>query len=153
MKISVVIPTFNREEHLKNCLSSLLIQTKKPHEILIIDNSDNSYAKKVVNIFEEQFKLQNISLYCFKNSKNSGAIARNLGASKAKGDLIAFLDDDVLLDSNYYEEIEKVFLEHPDALGVHGYNKLVNKAYQKMKNSFSESLLDKFTKFFMISSY
>ena len=60
MKISVIIPTFNREKHLKNCLSSLLIQTKKPHEILIIDNSDNYYAKKVVNIFEEQFKLQNI---------------------------------------------------------------------------------------------
>ena len=153
MRISVIIPTFNREEHLNNCLSSLLTQTKKPFEILVIDNSDNSYAKKVVNIFEEQFKLQNISIYCFKNPINSGAIARNLGASKVKGDLVAFLDDDVLLDANYYEEIEKVFLEYPDSLGVHGYNKLVNKAYQEMKNSFIYSLLDKFVKFFMISSY
>ena len=153
MKISVIIPTFNREEHLNNCLSSLLTQTKRPFEILVIDNSDNSYGKKVVNIFEEQFKLQNISIYFFKNLINSGATARNLGASKAKGDLIAFLDDDVLLDSNYYEEIEKVFLENPDALGVHGYNKLVNKAYKEMKNSFIYTLLDKFVKFFMISSY
>ena len=153
MKISVIIPTYNREEHLKNCLSSLLIQTKKPLEILIIDNSHNLYAKKVVNLFEEQFKLKNILIYNFKNSINSGALARNLGALKAKGDLIAFLDDDVLLDSNYYEEIEKVFLKYPDALGVHGYNKLINESYQKMKNSFLESLLDKFMKFFMISSY
>jgi len=153
LEISVIIPTYNREEHLKNCLSSLLIQTKKPLEILIIDNSDNLYSKKVVNLFEEQFKLKNILIYNFKNSINSGALARNLGALKAKGDLIAFLDDDVLLDSNYYEEIEKVFLKYPDALGVHGYNKLINEAYQKMKNSFLESLLDKFMKFFMISSY
>jgi len=153
VKISVIIPTFNREKHLKNCLSSLLIQTKKPHEILIIDNSDNYYAKKVVNIFEEQFKLQNISLYYFKNSINSGAIARNLGVSKAKGDLIAFLDDDVLLDLNYYEEIEKVFLKYPTALGVHGYNKLVDNSYQKMKNSFIQSLIYKFEKFFMTSSF
>ena len=153
MKISVIIPTYNREEHLKNCLSSLLIQTKKPLEILIIDNSDNFYSKKLVNFFEEQFKLKDILIYNFKNSINSGALARNLGVLKAKGDLIAFLDDDVLLDSNYYEEIEKVFLKYPDALGVHGYNKLINEAYQKMKNSFSESLLDKFMKFFMISSY
>ena len=58
-----------------------------------------------------------------------------------------------MLDSNYYEEIEKVFLKYPDALGVHGYNKLVNNAYQEMKNSFIYSLLDKFVKFFMISSY
>ena len=80
MKISIVIPTFNREEHLKNCLSSLLAQIKKPFEILVIDNSNNTYAKKIVNIFEEKFKLQNISIYCFKNPINSGAIARNLGA-------------------------------------------------------------------------
>ena len=153
MKISVIIPTFNREEHLNNCLSSLLTQTKKPFEILVIDNSDNSYAEKLINNLESKFKKQNVFLYSIKNPINSGAIARNLGASKAKGDLIAFLDDDVLLDSNYYEEIEKVFLEHPDALGVHGYNKLVNNAYQEMKNSFIYSLLDKFVKFFMISSY
>ena len=153
MKISVIIPTYNREEHLINCLLSLFKQTKKPLEILVIDNSDNSYAKKVVNTFEEKFKLQNISIYSFKNSINSGAIARNLGASKAKGDLIAFLDDDVLLDSNYYEEIEKVFIKYPDALGVHGYNKEVNKVYHKMKNSFLYSLLEKFKKLFMISNY
>ena len=153
MKISIVIPTYNREKHLNNCLSYLLVQTKKPFEILVIDNSDNSYAKKVVKMFEERFRLQNISIYFFKNLINSGASARNLGASKAKGDLIAFLDDDVLLDSNYYEEIEKVFLEHPHALGVQGYNKLVNQAYKEMKNSFTYSLLEKFVKIFMISSY
>ena len=85
MKISVIIPTYNREEHLSNCLFSLLNQTKKPFEILVIDNSNNTYAKKIVNMLEEKFKLQNISIYCFKNPINSGAIARNLGASKAKG--------------------------------------------------------------------
>jgi len=153
VKISVVIPTYNREEHLNNCLFSLLNQTKKPFEILVIDNSETSYVKKIINNLENQFKEQNVSLYYFKNSINSGAVARNLGASKTKGDLVAFLDDDVLLDSNYYEEIEKVFLEYPDALGVHGYNKLVNNAYQEMKNNFLYSLLDKFVKFFMISAY
>jgi glucosyl-dolichyl phosphate glucuronosyltransferase len=153
MKISVVIPTYNREEHLKNCLFSLLAQTKKPFEILVIENSDNPHAEMIIKNLENQFKKQNVFLYYFKNSINSGAIARNLGASKAKGDLIAFLDDDVILDANYYEEIEKVFLEYPDVLGVHGYNKLTINAYQEMKNSFSKSLLDKFYKFFMISSY
>ena len=152
-QISIYIPAFNAESTIRVCLNSILAQTLKPFEILVIDNSDNSYAEKTINNLESQFKKQNVFLYCFQNSINSGAIARNLGASKAKGDLIAFLDDDVLLDPNYYEEIEKVFLEYPDALGVHGYNKLMNKAYQEMKNSFSKSLLDKCYKFFMISSY
>ena len=153
MKISVVIPTYNREEHLSNCLFSLLNQTKKPFEILVIDNSETSYVKKIINNLENQFTEHDICLYYFKNSINSGAIARNLGASKAKGDLIAFLDDDVLLDSNYYEEIEKVFLKYPNALGVHGYNKVANKAYQEIKDSFLYSLHEKFKKLFMISSY
>ncbi len=153
MRISVVIPTYNREEHLNNCLFSLLNQTKKPFEILVIDNSKTSFVKKIINNLENQFKKQNVYLYYFKNSVNSGAIARNLGASKTKGDLVAFLDDDVLLDSNYYEEIEKVFVKYPYALGVHGYNKLVNNAYEEMTNSFLHRLSDKFVKFFMISSY
>ena len=153
MKISVVIPTYNREEHLSNCLFSLLNQTKKPFEILVIDNSETSYVKKIINNLENQFTERDVCLYYFKNSINSGAIARNLGASKAKGDLIAFLDDDVLLDTNYYEEIEKVFLKYPDALGVHGYNKMANKAYQEIKDSFLYSLHEKFKKLFMISSY
>ena len=128
MKISVVIPTFNREKHLNDCLSSLLLQKKKPFEILVIDNSDDKYGKKITSNAEKKFREQNINIYSFINPINSGAIARNLGASKAKGDLIAFLDDDVLLDTNYYEEIEKIFIEYPDALGVHGYNKLTNKS-------------------------
>ncbi len=153
MDFSIVIPTYNRAKHLNNCLLSLLIQTKKPFEILVIDNSDNLDAKKIIDNLENKFKKQNVFLYYFKNSINSGAIARNFGVSKAKGDFIAFLDDDVVLDPNYYEEIEKVFLEHPDALGVHGYNKLGNKAYQEMKKSFFKNLMDKFIKFFMIYTY
>ncbi len=153
MKISVVIPTYNREEHLNNCLDSLLLQKKKPFEILIVDNSDVQYVKKIINNFENKFKEQDIHIFSIINPINSGAIARNLGASKAKGDLIAFLDDDVLLDTNYYEEIEKIFIEYPNALGVHGYNKLTNRAYEEMKKSILYSLLEKFVKFFKISSY
>ena len=153
MKISVVIPTYNREKHLNNCLLSLLKQTKKPFEIIIIENSEKPYAEKIIKNLNGQFKKQNVFLYYFRNSINSGALARNLGASKAKGDLVGFLDDDVLLDTNYYEEIEKVFINHPNALGVHGYNKLTNEAYIDMKNSFFYNLLHECYKFFMISSY
>ena len=142
MKISVIIPTYNREEHLKNCLSALLNQRKVPYEILVIDNSSNYNAQKVADNIKSEFDKKEIFLYYFKNSENSGATARNLGAFHAKGDLIAFHDDDVILDANYYEEIEKVFLEYPDALGVHGYNKLVNKSYQKMKSIFVGKIIN-----------
>ena len=131
MKISVIIPTYNREEHLKNCLSSLLNQRKVPYEILVIDNSSNYKAQKVVNNIMSEFDKKETHLYYFKNTENSGAIARNLGAFRAKGDLIAFLDDDVILDGNYYYEIEKVFFKFPNALGVQGCDKFSYDSYQK----------------------
>ena len=70
MKISVVIPTYNREEHLNNCLESLLLQKKKPFEILIVDNSDDQYVKKIINNFENKFKEQDIHILSLINPIN-----------------------------------------------------------------------------------
>ena len=91
MKISIIIPTYNRDEHLKNCLSSLMSQIKIPYEILVIDNSKNYKAQKVVNNIMSEFDKKEIPLYYFRNKENSGATARNLGAFKAKGDLMMML--------------------------------------------------------------
>ena len=153
MKISVIIPTYNREEHLKNCLSSLLNQRKVPYEILVIDNSSNYKAQKVVNNIMSEFDKKETHLYYFKNTENSGAIARNLGAFRAKGDLIAFLDDDVILDGNYYYEIEKVFFKFPNALGVQGCDKFSYDSYQKTMGSFFRRSIYQYEKIFMVSSF
>ena len=66
MKISVVIPTYNREEHLKNCLTSLLNQRKVPYEILVIDNSSNYNAQKVADNIKSEFdkkELKTINIW------------------------------------------------------------------------------------------
>jgi glucosyl-dolichyl phosphate glucuronosyltransferase len=152
MNISIVIPTYNREKHLLNCLNSILDQKKLPFEILVVDNAKHDKAKEVVNIVEKKFDKQNIDIFFLKNNENSGAIARNIGAFKAKGDLIAFLDDDVILDKNYYHEIEKVFLNNDRALGVQGYDTGTYLFEQKMRNSFFNQCVYKFEKIFMISS-
>ena len=62
MKISVVIPTYKREEHLNNCLDSFIAE-KKPFEILIVDNSDDQYVKKIINNFENKFKSKIFIFY------------------------------------------------------------------------------------------
>ena len=153
MKISVVIPTYNREEHLKNCLSSLLNQKKVLYEIFVIDNSSNHNAQKIIDSIKNEFDKKKISLCYLKNNENSGATARNLGASHAQGDLIAFLDDDVILDVNYYHEIEKVFFKFPNALGVQGYDKCCYRGFQKTIDSFFQKLIYQYEKIFMVSSF
>jgi len=153
MKISIIIPTYNREKHLKNCLISILNQKKVPHEVLVVDNANHYKAKDITDSIKQDFSDKDINLTYLRNKENSGAIARNLGALKATGDLIAFLDDDVILDDNYYYEIERVFLGNPGALGVQGCDKSMYRFDQKMENSFFHRLVYQFEKFFMISSF
>lgn len=150
MNISVVIPTYNRERYLKKCLYSLLVQKKLPYEIIVIDNANHNLAQDVVNNLKSKFDKKGIIITYMRNFENSGATARNLGVSIATGQLIAFLDDDVVLDDNYYQEIEKIFIKYPNALGVQGYDKKFYKSHNKIQNGFFNKAVYLFEKIFMI---
>ena len=154
MKISVVVPTYNRANFLNDCLKSILKQKLLPLEVIVVDNAIHRDAENVVNGLKSSFNKNKVSIYYFRNKENSGAIARNIGASKAVGDLVAFLDDDVILDKNYYYEIHKIFLNFPNALGVHGHDKI---GFSSAVKIYNESLVSKLIYFwerlFAISSY
>lgn len=88
-KVSVIIPTYNRAELLKNSILSVLSQTFQDFEVLIIDDSSFDKTEEVVkNMSGNQIKY-------IKNSTNKGvSAARNVGINNSRGDYIAFLDDD-----------------------------------------------------------
>jgi glucosyl-dolichyl phosphate glucuronosyltransferase len=153
MNFSIIIPTFNREKHLLNCLNSILNQNKLPTEVIVINNAKHDKAKDTFDFVKSRFDEKKIEIFYFNNEENSGAIARNLGVEKAKGDLIAFLDDDVVLDKNYYYEIEKVFINNDKALGVQGFDSGLNKSEQKINENIFNRWIYNFEKAFMISSF
>ncbi|MEI0612260.1 glycosyltransferase [Brachyspira pilosicoli] len=102
IKVSVIIPVYNVEPYLKECLDSITNQTLKEIEIICIDDcsTDNSYK-----ILEEYAKKDN-RFILIKNEKNSGvAIARNCGIKKAVGEYIYFIDPDDYISLNYIEEL------------------------------------------------
>jgi GT2 family glycosyltransferase len=123
MQFSIIIPTCNRLKDLKECLESIITQTTLPKEVLVIDNS-NKNSDKVKNLLQQLtpfFENENISLRYIKNEKeNSLTVAKNLGVECSSGGIISFLDDDVILESKYYEEIIKVYKNYPNAVGVEG---------------------------------
>jgi len=84
---SVIIPTYNRVELLKKAINSVLTQTYKNFEIIIIDNYSNDDTQEVV----ENFK--NIKII-YQKIHNQGIIgkSRNLGIKLSKGKWVAFLD-------------------------------------------------------------
>lgn len=95
--VSVIVPTYRRDEYLKRALKSLATQTISDFEIVLVDDNDESSWNDKVERIADEFKKEHpqISLICLQNHPNLGsAEARNAGARMARGDYITFLDDD-----------------------------------------------------------
>ena len=152
--ISVVIPTYNRAEDLRVTLESIKKFSKNLKEIIIVDQSTNDATKNML----KSFKWSNLK-YVFSKTP-AITIARNLGVknSKKSTKIICFLDDDVILDDNYFNKILEVFNEHPEAMGVAGYNPLpadfiISRVEETLKKLFFLGHIENKEQARMISAY
>lgn len=102
-KISVVIATKNRFQDIIKCIESILIQTLLPDEIIIADSSEDAELKSKLDLPHNKITFRYI------HAKVSLTKARNIGIKESTGDIIIFLDDDVVLDKDYIKEIMHVF--------------------------------------------
>ena len=103
--VSVIIPTFNRAHLLPRALDSLLKQSYKNWEALVIDDASTDDTKSVIANYIK--KDNRFHFYPLK--ENSGAcIARNVGIKNAKGTLVTFLDSD---DEYLPQKIEKQVID------------------------------------------
>jgi len=112
LKISVIIPTYNRKHTLSRAISSVFSQTLKPFEIIIVDDGSTDGTKEWLSKIYP--KIQTI------NQSNSGvSMARNVGIKIAKGDWIALLDsDDEWLTKKLEKQVTSL-KENPDLLFCH----------------------------------
>jgi len=100
-KISVIIPTYNREKLIRNSIKSVLNQTYQNLEIIVVDDGSIDKTKNVV----DNFKDKRIKYIKLKNN-TGGSIARNVGIKNAKGNYISFQDSD---DIMYPEKLKIQF--------------------------------------------
>ena len=118
------MPVYKRLDVINDCLISIESQELKPFELIVVDNNiEIIESKNLSKKIEEFAKRTNISTNLLKSPKNSGAIARNLGVKYARGDFIAFLDSDVILDENYYQILISYFLKNKDLIAIQGVDK------------------------------
>ena len=95
--VSVIIPYYRKIKFIEHCINSVLKQTYRKMEVLIIyDDSSNEDFKKILQIKKKDKRIKII-----RNKANKGAgLSRNLGIKKSKGKLLAFLDADDLHAQN-----------------------------------------------------
>lgn len=132
MKFSLVICTYMRPEAILNLLYSVQKQTLYPDEILIIDGSIDS--KTEINFSKNFFE----KLKYFKVSDQDRGLTkqRNFGILKANSDseIICFLDDDTILEIDYFEETIKTFQNNNNIVGVGGVAVNENKWKPQIKD-------------------
>lgn len=90
IKFSIIIPVYNSQNTIVQTLNSCINQTYSNFEILIVDDCSDD---DTVNIINNTYNLEKISIFKFKNNQGVSS-ARNYGWSKAKGEYVAFLDSD-----------------------------------------------------------
>ena len=101
--ISIVVPVYNKESYLENCLNSIINQSYKNLEILLINDGSTDSSLDILKKFKK--KDNRIKII---NKKNEGATkSRNLGIDIAQGKFITFIDADDYIDENYIDEYVK----------------------------------------------
>ena len=102
MKISVIIPTYNRERFIGRAIKSVKNQTYKIDEIIVIDNNSDDNTIKLIKKYHNDIKI-------FKENKKGVSYARNYGILKSKNNWLAFLDsDDEWMDDKIEEQVKYI---------------------------------------------
>jgi glycosyltransferase involved in cell wall biosynthesis len=115
LKISVVIPTHNRADSLRNAVESILpLRGEADFEFVIVDNNSTDTTRQVVESYAP------LARYVFEGN-TSFTMARKAGADHSTGDILLYLDDDVLVRPGSLKKIVEVFTRHPDCGVIAGH--------------------------------
>lgn len=119
MYISAVIPTKNRADDLLNAVESIVKQSRVPDELIIIDQSETDVTRDLIKALLSD--NTGIKLRYVYDTNISGLVdAKRVAVNESSGDLICFLEDDVVLESSYIFETELLFLNNPKMMGCCG---------------------------------
>src|SRR3989304_4442751 len=121
MKISIIIPTYNEEDEIVECLESLGKQTYGDFEIIVVD--DGSVDKTLSVLSKLKVKIEELKV--FQQSHKGPGAARNLGAKHAKGEILVFIDADMTFDPNFLQELIEPIL-YAKAKGTFSKNEYVS---------------------------
>lgn len=101
--VSVIIPIYNEEETIESCLKSLSAQSYKDLEVILVDDGSTDAT---VQIVKKRLQTTDYGLLLEQKHKGPG-VARNLGAARAKGDILVFVDADMTFEKNFLKDLVK----------------------------------------------
>lgn len=120
--VSVIIPAYNEEKHIRKCIESLLNQTLKAREIIVVDDGSTDETYQICTSYGEPVKV-------FRKNHSGAGSSRNFGALKARGEILVFFDADMVAPPDYLEKLvtpilrgEAIGTDHGDELVLNHQN-------------------------------
>lgn len=110
--LSIIITTYNEQEHIKDCLKSIYKNKFKNHEVIIVDDASTDNTLKIIKQFP-------VKLFILKKNKGA-AFAKNFAIKKSKSNFIFFIDADATLQRNILPKMIKIIKKHNNLSGING---------------------------------
>lgn len=109
VKVSIIIPVFNVERYIKKTLDSIVNQTFKNYEVIIINDGSSDGT---VNIVENILSVANVDFKIINQGNKGVSAARNIGINMARGEYILFIDGDDYISEKYLEKMIYSIIEN-----------------------------------------
>lgn len=133
--VSIIIPIFNRSKFLAKCIDSILSQTYKDFQLILVDDGSTDGSENICDSYAKQDNRISVI-----HQKNSGVVAaRKIGISQATGEYIAFVDSDDWVDSCMYEILMSKAIETNADIVFCDYNLVEDDISQRITINFSSS--------------
>lgn len=115
--ISIIVPVYNVEKYVKRCVESILAQTYKEFELILVDDGSTDQSGEVCDSFEKcDIRIRVI------HQENSGlSAARNRGLAEATGEYITFIDSDDFVDTSYLETLHQNAVKYQADVSICGF--------------------------------
>ncbi len=113
IKFSIIIPVYNVEKYLSRCLDSVINQTYKDYEVILVCDDSEDKSENVADEYVEKYGFIKI-----KASHTGLSRARNIGVEKAKGEFLVFLDSDDYLEKDFLETMQNNLADNPDLVRI-----------------------------------
>jgi len=138
MKYSVIIPVFNRPDEVEELLNTLVQQTFKDFELIIVEDGSSLPCDEVIAPYQSKMDIK----YFFKENSGPGD-SRNYGMAKALGEYLIFFDSDCLIPPHYFMTIEAFLNETP--LDVYGGKDAAHESFSDIQKAIDYAMTSRIT--------
>lgn len=132
--VSIIVPIYNVEQYISKCIESILAQTYRDFELILVDDGSTDMCGKIC----DEYAKQDSRVHVIHQENKGVSAARNAGISLAKGEYIMFVDSDDFITENMLEKMHDCIAESGSDIAICGINNFLDGAETEDKSQMND---------------